>query len=100
MEKKNDPKRTFRKTTVEMTGEAEVLVVNTRFMMRAFEAALACSTLYYYFRENDTTEEQIKKDVSTLSRFLCELLAELGNGVDLHILPTNLDKNCDDEIIL
>lgn len=100
MEKKNDPKRTFRKTTVEMTGEAEVLVINTRFMMRAFEAALACSTLYYYFRENGTTEEQIKKDVSTLSRFLCELLAELGNGVDLHILPTNLDKNCDDEIIL
>lgn len=100
MEKKNDPKRTFRKTTVEITGEAEVLVINTRFMMRAFEAALACSTLYYYFRENGTTEEQIKKDVSTLSRFLCELLAELGNGVDLHILPTNLDKNCDDEIIL
>ena len=100
MEKKNDPKRAFRKTTVEMTGEAEVLVVNTRFMMRAFEAALACSTLYYYFRENGTTEEQIKKDVSTLSRFLCELLAELGNGVDLHILPTGLGQNCDDEIIL
>ena len=100
MEKKNDPKRTFRKTTVEMTGEAEVLVVNTRFMMRVFEAALACSTLYYYFRENGTAEKQIKKDVSTLSRFLCELLAELGNGVDLHILPTGSDKNCDDKIIL
>ena len=93
MEKKNDPKRTFRKTTVEMTGEAEVLVVDTRFMMRAFEAALACSTLYYYFRENGTTEEQIKKDVSTLSRFLCELLAELGDGVDLGMFPKPIKKD-------
>lgn len=61
MEKKNDTKRTFRKTTVEMTGEAEVLVVNTRFMMRAFEAALACSTLYYYFAKTVRQKNRLKK---------------------------------------
>ena len=82
MEKKNDPKNAFRKITVEVSGEAEVLVLNTRFMMRAFEAALACSELYHSLYE----KEQLK-DAATVSRFLCDLLTELGDGACLDLFP-------------
>lgn len=80
MEKKNYPKRAFRKITVEMTGEAEVLVLNTRFVMRTFEAAMACSELYHTL-----TEKEQVKDAATISSFFCELLTELGAeaGLDM-----------------
>lgn len=82
MEKKNDPKRAFRKITVEVSGEAEVLILNTRFVMRAFEAALACSELYHILCE----KEQLK-DAATVSRFLCDLLTELGAEAGLDMFP-------------
>ncbi len=98
MEKKNDPKKAFRKTTVEMTGEAEVLVINSRLMMRIFEAAVACSVLHdeiveahcnSYIRPMDETEstEGLTKHVSTLSCFLHDLLLELGGGECLDLFP-------------
>lgn len=82
MEKKNDPKRAFRKITVEVSGEAEVLVLNSNFVMRAFKAALTCSELYHTLQE----KEQLK-DAATMSRFFCDLLAELGDEACFDMFP-------------
>ena len=100
MEKKNDPKRTFRKNTVEMTGEAEVLVVNTRLYARTIQAAMALGVLCTDENCGQLTKVDRMDKFDILSHFIGDLLLELGDGVNLHILPTDLDQNCDDEIIL
>lgn len=98
MEKKNDPKEAFRKITIEMTGEAEVLVVNPRLMMRTFEAAIACSVLHEDLTKEcnnpgsvSLTREGRVEYIKTLSRFLSDLLLELGDGVDPGLLLTDTD---------
>lgn len=107
MEKKNDPKKAFLKTTVEMTGKAEVLVISPCLYARAIQAAIAYNKLYEdelkgWASPVDTlTAEERAKLLGILTCFLSDLLFELGDGVDLHLLPTlpgvfepSSDANC------
>lgn len=95
MEKKNDPKEAFRKITIEMTGEAEVLVINPRLYARTVKAAIAYRELYeddlkgWASPVSTLSEEERIERLITLSRFLNDLLLELGDGVDLCLLPTS-----------
>ena len=83
MEKKNDPKRAFRKTTVKMTGEAEVLVVNTHLYARTVQAATALGVLCTDENCGQLTRVERMDKLDILYHFIDDLLLELGDGVDL-----------------